>query len=238
MPANLENAAVATWLEKPVFVPIPKKGNTKECSNYRTIALILHGNMVTLKILQDRLQQYMNWGLADVQAGFKKGRGFTCIHGWFMSMYDKNHYNIVKRKKKKKGRGTRDQTASILWITEKAGEFQKNIYFCFIAYTKVFDCMDHNKLWKILKEIRITGHLTYLLRSLYTGQEATGRTGHATMDWFKIGKKYVKAIYCHPAYLTYMLSTSCEMLGWMNHKLESRWLEEISATQIMQMIPL
>ena len=96
--------------------------------------------------------------------------------------------------------------------------------------------MDHKKLWKILKEIGIPDHLTCLLRNLYAGQEATVRTGHGTTDWFQIGKEYVEAVYCHPAYLTYMKSTSCEMLGWTKHKLESRLLGEISITSYMQMI--
>ena len=111
-----------------------------------------------LKILQARLQQYMNHELPDVQARFRKGRG------------------------------TRNQIANIRWIMEKAREFQKNIYFCFIEYFKAFDCVDHNKLWKILKEMEIPDHLTCLLRNLYAGQEATVRTGHGTTDWFKIGK--------------------------------------------------
>ena len=110
------------------------------------------------KILQARLQQYMNRELSDVQAGFRKGRG------------------------------TRDQIANIHWITEKAREFQKNIYFCFIGYTKAFECVDHNKLWKILKETGIPDHLTCLLRNLYAGQEATVRTGHGIMNWFQIRK--------------------------------------------------
>ena len=130
-----------------VFIPIPKKGNAKECSNYRTIALISHASKVMLKILQARLQQSTNRELPDVQAGFRKGRG------------------------------TRDQIANICWITEKAREFQKNIYFCFIDYAKAFDCVDHNKLWKILKETGISDHLTCLLRNLYAGQEVTVRTG-------------------------------------------------------------
>ena len=110
------------------------------------------------KILQARLQQYMNRELPDVQAGFRKGRG------------------------------TRDQIANIHWIIGKAREFQKNTYFCFIDYAKVFNCVDHNKLWKILKEMGIPDHLTRLLRNPYAGQEATGRTGHGTADWFQIGK--------------------------------------------------
>ena len=125
-----------------------KKGNAKECSNNCTIALISHASKVMLKILQARLQQYVNHELPDVQAGFRKGRG------------------------------TRDQIANICWIIEKAREFQKNIYFCFIEYAKAFDCVDHNKLWKILKEMGIPDDLTCLLRNLYAGQEATVRTRH------------------------------------------------------------
>ena len=120
MSANLENSAVATGLEKSVYIPIPKKGNAKGCSNYRTIALISHASKVILKILQARLQQYVNHELPDVQAGFRKGRG------------------------------TRGQIANICWVMEKAREFQKNIYFCFTDYAKAFDSVDHNKLWKIL----------------------------------------------------------------------------------------
>ena len=108
-----------------------------------------------------------------------------------------------EKKKERKGRGTRDQIANIHWITEKAREFQKNIYFCFIDYAKAFDCVDHNKLWKILQEIGIPDRLTCLFGNLYAGQEATVRTGHGTMDWFQIGKGL-----CHPAYLTYTQSTS------------------------------
>ena len=134
--------------KRSVFIPIPKKGNAKECPNYCTIALISHTSKVMLKILQARLQQYINCGLPDVQAGFRKGRG------------------------------TRDQIADILWIIEKTREFQKNIYFCFTDYSKAFDCVDHNKLWKILKKMGIADHLICLLRNLYAGQEATVRTGH------------------------------------------------------------
>uniref|UniRef100_A0A4W2CHR6 Reverse transcriptase domain-containing protein n=1 Tax=Bos indicus x Bos taurus TaxID=30522 RepID=A0A4W2CHR6_BOBOX len=144
--------------KRSVFSPIPKEGNAKECSNYHTIALISHASKVMLKILQAMLQQYVNLELPDVQAGFRKGRG------------------------------TRDQIANICWIIKKAKEFQKNIYFCFIDYAKAFDCVDHNKLWKILKEMGIPDHLACLLRNLYAGQEATVRTGHGTTDWFQIGK--------------------------------------------------
>ena len=132
--------------------------NAKECSNYRTIALISHTSKVMLKILQARLQQYVNRELPVVQAGFRKGIG------------------------------TRDQIANICWIIKKAREFQKNIYFCFIDYAKAFDCVDHNKLWDILKEMGIPDHLTCLLRNVYADQEATVRTGHRTTDWFQIGK--------------------------------------------------
>ena len=100
----------------------------------------------------------------------------------------------------RKGRGTRDQIANISWIIEKAREFQKTIYFCFIDYAKAFGYVDHNKLWKILKEMNIPDHLTCLLRNLYAGQEATVRTGHGTTDWFKIGKGVHKAVNYHPAY--------------------------------------
>ena len=126
----------------------------------------------------------------------------------------------------RKGRGTRDQTANIPGSSKKQ-EFQKNIYFCFIDYAKIFDCVDHNKLWKILQEMGTSDHLTYLLRNLYAGEEATVRTGHGTTDWFQIGKEYIKAVYCHPAYLTSMQSTSWELLGWRKHKLESRLQGEI-----------
>ena len=119
----------------------------------------------------------MNRELPDVQAGFRKGRG------------------------------TRDQIANICWIMEKAREFQKSIYYCFIDYAKAFDCVDHNKLWK-MKEMGIPDHLTCLLRNLCAGQEATVRTGHEQQTGSKLGKEYVKAIYCHPAYLAYMQCTS------------------------------
>ena len=115
-----------------------------------------------------------------------------------------------------------DQIANICWITEKAREFQKkNIYFCFIDYAKAFDCVDHNKLWKTLQEMGIPDDLTCLLQNLYAGQEATVRTRYGTKDWFKVGKEFIKAVYCHPAYLTSMQSASYEKLGWMKYKLES-----------------
>ena len=129
------------------------------------------------KILQARLQQYMNREIPDVQAGFRKGRG------------------------------SRDQIANIHWIIEKAREFQKNINFCFIDYAKAFDCVDHNKLWKILREMGISDHLTCFLRNLYGGQKATGRTEHGTTDWLQIGKGVHQGC-IFPAYLTYMRSAS------------------------------
>ena len=117
-------------------------------------------------------------------------------------------------------------------------ESQKNIYFCFIDYTKAFDSVDHNELWKILKEMRITNHIICLLKNLYAGQVATVRTGHGIMDWFKVGKGVYQAVYCHLAYLTDMQSTSCKMLGWKHHKLESRLPGEISITSDTKIIPL
>ena len=157
-----------------------------------------------LKILQSRLQQYMNWEVAGVQAGFRKGTG------------------------------TRDQIANIHWIIEKARELQKNIYFCVIDYAKASVTVWITTNWKILKEMRIPDHLTWLLRNLYEGQEATVRTGCGTMDWLKIGKGvWQSCIYWLPAYLTFMQSKLCEMLGWMTHKLESRLPGGIPTTSDM-----
>ena len=135
-----------------------------------------------------------------------------------------------------KAEETRDQIVNIHWIIEKAREFQKNIYFCFTDYAKVFDCVHHNKLWKIFQEMGIPAHLTCLQRNLYAGQEATVRTGHGT-GWFQIGKGVCQGCICHPAYLTYIQSISCEMPGWMKHKLESRLPGEISITSYRQMTP-
>ena len=139
-----------------------------------------------LKILQARLQQYMNQEHSDTQAGFRKGRG------------------------------TRDQIANILWIIEKQGNSRKNIYFCFIDYDKAFDFMDHNKLRKILQEMEMPDYLTCLLRNVYADQEATVRKGYETTDSSKLGKEYVKAVYYHPACLVYIQSTSCKILGWIS----------------------
>ena len=122
--------------------------------------------------------------------------------------------------------------------SKKLREFQRNIYFCFLDYAKVFNCVDHNKLWKTLKEMGIPDHLTCLLRNLYAGQEATVRAGHGTTDWFQIGKEVRQGcIYCHPGYLISMQSTSWEKMGWRKHKLELRLLGEISITSDMQITP-
>ena len=164
--------------KRSAFIPIPKTGKAKEFSNYRTIALISHASKGMLKILQARLQQYVNRELPGVQAGFRKGRG------------------------------TRDQIANIRWIIKKAREFQKNTYFCFIDYAKAFDSVDHNKLWKILKEIGMPDYLTCLLRNLYADQEATIRTRHGTTDWFKIEKGIRQGCILSPCLFTYMQSTS------------------------------
>ena len=137
----------------------------------------------------------------------------------------------------RKGRGTRDQIANIYWIIEKTREFQKSINFWLIGYAKAFDCVDHNKLWKILKEMGLLDHLTCLLRNLYAGQKATVRTAHGTTGWFQIGKAVRQAVYCHTAYITYMQSTSWEMLDWVKHKLESRLPGDLSITSDMQMTP-
>ena len=140
MTAILENSAVATGLEKVSFHSVFQKGKAKESSNYCTIVLTSHSSKVMLKILQAKLQQYMNHEVPDVQAGFRKGRG------------------------------TRDQNANIHWIIKKAGEFQKNINFHFSDYAKAFDCVDNNKLWKILQDMGIPDQLTCLLRNLYADQ--------------------------------------------------------------------
>ena len=171
------------------------------------IALISHASKIKLKILQARLQQYVNFELPDVQAGFRKGRG------------------------------TRDQIANIRCIMEKAKEFQKNIYFCFIDYAKALDCVDHNKLWNILErwEYQTTWPASWEICMQVKKQQLELDMKQQTGS--KSGKEYVKAVYCHPVYLTYMQSTSWEMLGWMKHKLESSLLWELSRTSDMQMTP-
>ena len=157
-----------------------------------------------LKILWARLQQYMNYELPDVQARFRKGRG------------------------------TRDQIANIRWIIEKAREFQKNIYFCFIDYAKAFDCVDHNNCGTFWKrwEYQTTWPASWEICMQVSKQQLELDMEQQTGS--KSGKEYIKAVYCHPAYLTYMWSTSREMLGWMKHKLESILLGEISITSDMQ----
>ena len=132
--------------KKSILTPLPKKGSTKEYTNHWTVALISHASKIMLKILHARLQHYVNKELPHVQAGFRKGRG------------------------------TRDQIANIFWITEKARKFQKNIYFCAIDCAKAFDYVDHDNLWKAVREMGIPDYLTYLLRNLYAGQEVTVRT--------------------------------------------------------------
>ena len=150
-----------------------------------------------LKILQARLQQYVNCELPDVQARFRKGRG------------------------------TRDQIVNIHWITEKPTEFQKNIYFCFIDYAKAFDCVDHNKLWKIVKEMGLPHHLTCLLRNLYAGQEAIVRTGHGTMDWFQIGKGVCQGCILSPYLFNLYAEYIMRNTGLDEAQLESRFPGEI-----------
>ena len=149
----------------------------------------------------------MNNEIPDVQAGFREGRG------------------------------TRDQIANIHWIIIKAREFQKNIYFCFIDYAKAFDCVDHNKLWKILKEMAKPNHLT-CLRNLYAGQEAIVRTGHGTIVWFQIRKGVRQGCILSPCLFNLYAEYSWETLHWMKHKLESRFPGEILITSDMQMTPL
>ena len=149
----------------------------------------------------------MNRDLPDVQAGFRKGRG------------------------------TRDPIANILWIMEKAREFQKNIYFCFTDSIKSFDCVDHNKLWKILVEMGIPHHLTCLLRNLYTEQEVTVRSGHETTDWFQRGKGVCQGCILSPCLFNFFAEYIMKTLDWKRHKLESRLPGEISITSDMQMTP-
>ena len=216
MPANWENSAVATGLERVSFHSNPKESfhfsfhsipNAKECSNYRTVALISHASKVMLKILQARLQQYVNRELPDVKAGFTKSRG------------------------------TRDQIANIRWIIKKAREFQKNIYFCFIDYVKAFDCMDRSKLWKIPKEMGIPDYLTCHLRNLYAGQEATVKTGHGTTDWFQIGKGVRQGCILPPClfnlYVEYITGNASLDEALAGIKIAG----EISITSDMQMTP-
>ena len=189
-----------------IFIPIPKKGNAKECSNYHTISLISHASKVMLKILQARLQQYVNCELSEVQADFRKGRG------------------------------TRDQIANIHWVIEQAREFQKNIYICFIDYTKAFvwitiNCGKFWKRWEYQTTWSASWETSMQVRKQQLGLDMEQQPGS------KYEKECVKAVYCHPAYLTYMQSTICKMSCWLNHKLESGLPGEISITSNMQMTP-
>ncbi|XP_060266748.1 uncharacterized protein LOC132659253 [Ovis aries] len=169
--------------KRSVFIPIPKKGNAKECSNYCTIVFVSHASKVLLKILQARLQQYLNRELPDVQAGFRKGRG------------------------------TRDQIANIRWIIEKAREFQKTSISALLTMLNPLT-VDHNKLWKILQEMGMPGHLTCLLRNLYAGQEATVRTGHGTTDWFQIGKGVCLGCILSPCLFNFYAEYIMRNAGW------------------------
>ena len=195
-----KGSELKNW-KRSVFIPIPKRGNAKECLNYRTIVLISHASKIRLKILQARRQQYVNWELPDAQAGFRKGRG------------------------------TRDQTASICWITEKATEFQKNTHFCLTDYAKGSDYVDHNQLWNSLKEMGISDHLTCLPKTCMQVKKQQVEPDTELRTGLKLGKEY-KAVHCHPSYLTYMLNTSGKMPGWMNYNLESRLPGEININNL------
>ena len=190
-----------------IFIPIPKKGKAKECSDYHTIALISQASKVMLKILQARLQQYVNCELPDVQAGFRKGTG------------------------------TRDQMAKIHWIIKKAREFQKNIYFYFIDYAKAFDCVDHNRLWKIIPVIGIPDHLTCLLRNLYAGQEATVGTRHGTTNWFQIGKGICQGYILSPCLFNLYAEYIMQNDGLDETQAGIKTVGEISISSDMQMTP-
>ena len=184
---------------------IPKNGNAKECSNYHPIALISHVSNVMLKILQARLQQYVNHEFPDVKAGFRKGRG------------------------------TRDQIANINWIIEKAREFQKNIFFSFTDYMKAFDGVDHNNCGKFLKGWEYQINLSASREICMQVRKQQLELDMEQQNGSILGKEYVKAVYCHAVYLPYMQSISCEMSGCKKHKLESRLPGEISITSDMQM---
>ena len=187
--------------KRSVFIPIPKRGNAKECSNCHTTALISHASKLMIKILQARLQQYVNCELPNVQSGFRKSR-------W-----------------------TRYQIANICWIIKKARNFQKNIYFCFIDCAKAFNCMDHNKLWKIRQEMEIPDHLTCLLRNLYACQEAAIRTGHGTTDWFKIRKGVWQGCVLSPCFYNLYAEYFMRNVGWTTSWNQDCW-EKYQSPQI------
>ena len=193
--------------KRSVFIPVPKKGNDKECSNYHTIALISHASKVMLKILQARPQQYVNSKLPDVQAGFRKGRG------------------------------NRIELPTSTGSSKKARGLQKNIYFCLINYAKAFDCVEHNKLWKILKEMGILDHLTCLLRNLYAGQEATVRTGHGPTDWFQIGKGVPRGCILSPCLFNLHAEYIMRNAGLEEAQAGIKIVEEISIASDVQMTP-
>ena len=203
MPINLENTAVATGLEKVIFHSNPK-GNAKECSNYCTIALISHACKVMLKILQARLQQYMNFQM-------------------FKLVLEKPEEPEIKL------------PTSV--GSSKKQKFQKNIYFCFIDYAKAFDCVDHNKLWKILQEMGIPDHLTCLLRNLYAGQEATVRTGHGTTDWFQIRKGVCQGCVLSPCLFNLHAEYIMRNAGLEETQAGIKISGEIAITSNMQMTP-
>ena len=204
MSANLENSAVGTGLERVSFNSNPKEGQYSQ-RIFRLPHNCTHpyASKAIFKILQARLQQYVNWKLPDIKFGFRKGRG------------------------------TRDQIANICWVVEKAREFQKNIYLCFIDCAKAFDGVDHNRLWKAVKEMGIPDHLTCLLKELYVGHEPRVRTRNnwLVQDWARSMAGLCAATVC----LTRLLSKSWEMLGWMSYRLESTEVGETSATSDMQM---
>ena len=183
--------------------------STKEFDNYWTVALVSHASKVMFKTLHARLQHYVNQELPGVQTGFKKGRG------------------------------TRDQIASICWIIEKTREFQKNIYLCFINYMKAFDCVDHNKLWKVLKEMGIPDHLFCPLRNLYAGQEATVRTLCGTNDWFKTEKAVWQGCLLSPCLFNLLHQAHNEKCwaGWVTSWKQDR-CEKHQQPQICGMMPL
>ena len=191
--SNLENSEVTTVLEKVSFLSNSKERQCQRMLKLLRNCTISHSSKVLFKILQARLQQDMNHELPDVQAGFRKGRG------------------------------TRDQVANICWIIEKAREFQKNIYFCFIDYAKAFNCVDQNKLWTILKDLGVPDHLTCLLRTLYAGQEATVRTGHGTTDWSQIRKRVHQGCILSSC----LLNLYAEYLMWnARHGWSSSWNQD------------
>ena len=193
----MENSAVATGLEKVSF-----HSNSKEGQCQTMFQLVHNYNHLTYQQnhVQNspvRLQQYVNGELPDVQAGFRKGRG------------------------------TRDQIASICWIIERAKDFQKRVYFCFIDYAKAFNYVDHNKLWKVIKEMRMSDTLSASCETCMQVKKQQVEMELQQQTGSKLGKEYVKAVYSHPAYLTYMQIISCKMPGWMNPRLELRFLGEI-----------